>query len=376
MRSTVAPVAADDPSPASLLLGAVRGWDRFWFSPEDPTTLCFIRLAAGLLIFYVHLTYSWSLLSYVGPEAWLSASVADHIRKDAPIMAQGLGWDVEIVPYSKGNFYWSVFYHLTDPAWIVAFHVFFLAAMLAMAVGLWTRTTAVLSWIGAMCYVQRASITVFGLDAMMMILLLYLMIGPCGAVLSIDRWLAVRRARRDGRPPEPVRPSYSGHLAIRLLQVHFCFIYLAAGTSKLLGSTWWSGTSLNLIMLNPEFAPLDYGPYYHAMKFLAGHRWLWESFMAVQIVGTLFLEIGFPFLVWDRRLRWAAISGSVMLHTGIAVFMGLTTFSLMMICMVASFIPPEVVREQLARLTEPLGRLFAARAAAAPAEKGELVLTR
>ena len=52
----------------SLLGEVVRGWDRFWFTPADPTTLAFIRVCCGLLVFYVHLTYSWDLFSYVG--AW------------------------------------------------------------------------------------------------------------------------------------------------------------------------------------------------------------------------------------------------------------------------------------------------------------------
>ena len=60
----------------SVLGSLLRGWDRFWFSRMDPTTLCFIRLCCGLLTFYVHLTYSWGLLSYVGPEAWIDHEIA------------------------------------------------------------------------------------------------------------------------------------------------------------------------------------------------------------------------------------------------------------------------------------------------------------
>ncbi len=247
--------------------------------------------------------------------------------------------------------------------------------MLLMTIGLWTRYTTVFSWLGAMCYVQRATITVYGLDSMMMIVLCYLMIGPSGAMLSVDRWLQVRRARKRGLPVPEVQPSVRANFAIRLFQVHFCFIYLAAGTSKLLGPTWWSATSLNIVMLNPEFSPLHWAPYYYFLKFLAGHRWMWEIFMGVQIVGTLLLEIGFPFLVWYPRWRWAMICGSVGLHTGIAMFMGLTTFSVVMVCMVSSFIPAEVMRDMLTRMSEQLSRLFT-RQTATDAEAGKLVLTQ
>src|SRR5262249_49300377 len=144
-----------------------------------------------------------------------------------------------------------------DARWIVASHVFFLCSMLLFALGLWTRLSGALAWVGAMCYVQRASSTVFGLDTMMMIALLYLNVGPSGAALSLDRWLQKRRARRLGEPEPAVEPSRVANFAIRLTQVHFCIIYLATGTSKLLGTSWWSGTALNLVLLNPSFAPMD-----------------------------------------------------------------------------------------------------------------------
>jgi hypothetical protein len=376
MRSPALQTAAGEASGSgSIVMDALRGWDRFWFSPGDPISLSFIRLFAGLIIFYVHLTYSWGLLGYVGPEGWLEKDVADFVRRDAPFYAQNFGWDEVPVVIAKGNYYWSVFYHVTNPAWIIALHVFFLAMMLCMTVGLWTRYTTALSWIGAMSYVQRSSTTVFGLDTMMMIVLLYLMIGPSGARLSLDRWLQKRRARKRGLPVEEVQPSIAANFAIRLIQVHFCIIYFASGTSKLLGSTWWSGTSLNLIMLNAEFAPLHHAVYYEFLRWLSTHRWLWEAFMDFHIAGTLFLEVGFPFLVWYPRWRWAMICGSILLHTGIAIFMGLTTFSLIMIVMVSSFIPPEVINDLMTRVSERFGHLFASRGERAGRPR-ELALTQ
>jgi hypothetical protein len=370
-----APVAEGAlPALGSVIRSAVRGWDRFWFRPQDPTTLSFIRLCAGLVIFYVHLTYSWGLLSYVGPEAWIDDEMATYIRNDVEVWSVDTGWEETPKLIGHGNYYWSVFFHAKQTGWIIAFHVLFLAAMLLMTVGLWTRYAIAVSWVGAMSYVQRASSTVFGLDTMMMIVLFYLLIGPSGAALSVDSWLRKRRERRQGLEPQDAPPSVAANFAIRLIQVHFCIIYFASGTSKLLGTTWWSGTALNLVMLNAEFAPMNHWWYYQGLKFLAGHRWMWETFMAVQIVGTILMEVGLPFLIWNPRCRWALICGSVLLHTGIAVFMGLTTFSLIMICIVASFIPPEVIKQLAGRVSEQASRLLASRTEAAGSR--ELALTR
>jgi hypothetical protein len=41
------------------------------------------------------------------------------------------------------------------------------------------------------------------------------------------------------------------------------------------------------------------------------------------------------------------VIGAVLLHTGIALFMGLVGFSLMMLALLVSFIPPSTVRQLL-----------------------------
>jgi len=57
--------------------------------------------------------------------------------------------------------------------------------------------------------------------------------------------------------------------------------------------------------------------------------------------------------------------------------MGLTTFSLMMMVLVLSFVPPEEVKVLVAALQGALARVGSrpARPARPPAEPGELVLT-
>lgn len=367
------PTLSLDPPNQSIVGGLLRGWDRFWFTPMDPTGLALMRVLCGLVVFYVHLTYSWELFSYVGADGWVSAEVAQYLVQEVPIYALGWEWGDGLRQIGKGNYYWSIYHHVTDPGWIITLHVFALGCMALFTLGLWTRVTGALTWLAAMSYAQRASATVFGLDTMMMILLLYLMIGPSGATLSLDRWIEKWRARRQGLPEPEVQPSVLANFAIRLTQVHFCIIYLATGTSKLLGTTWWSGTSLNLVLLNSSFAPLDQAWYVGVMKFLATRRWLWETFVTGSIAFTLVVELCFPFLVWIKSTRWLMICGSVMLHTGIGVSMGLVTFSLMMMVMVLSFIPPEVI----GRLIENVQSVFAGlltRRAQAPA--GELVLSR
>jgi hypothetical protein len=360
------------------LRNAARAWDRFWFSPGDPTTLGLIRICCGLITLYVHLAYSFGLLQYVGPDGWIGTRTQEFMRYLQPIFAPGPGWSMQPQLYSQGQYYWSVYFHLTDPAAIVAVHVAILVAILLFTVGFCTRVTSVLAWLGAMQYVQRAPSTLFGMDTMMMILLLYLMIAPSGAALSVDHWLRRRREKRrlglDKLPDLPPEPTVVANLATRLIQVHFCIIYLASGTSKLLGSSWWSGTAPNLVLLNYEFAPFNVSYYYQAVLFGSKHRWLWELGASLGVVFTLVVEIGLPFLIWNRATRWLFVCGSVLLHTAIGLTMGLTSFSLMMLAMLLAFVPPEAVRNLLGSLGDQARRV--ARPRSAPAEQEALALSR
>src|SRR4051812_36842185 len=52
-----APVATG-PQCVSFLGSLIKGWNRFWFDPVDPTTLGLIRLCCGLLTLYVHWAYT------------------------------------------------------------------------------------------------------------------------------------------------------------------------------------------------------------------------------------------------------------------------------------------------------------------------------
>jgi len=68
---------------------------------------------------------------------------------------------------------------------------------------------------------------------------------------------------------------------------------------------------------------------------------------------------------------------SVLLHLGIGLFMGLTTFSLMMMIFVCSFIPPETIQRAVTAVTGRLRPLLsAAGAKAAEQKKGELVMSQ
>ena len=61
------------------------------------------------------------------------------------------------------------------------------------------------------------------------------------------------------------------------------------------------------------------------------------------------LERGYAFLVWRPATRWLFLAGAILLHGFIGLFMGLKTFSLMMLIFNMAFLRPNEVRWFLGR---------------------------
>jgi hypothetical protein len=257
-----------------------------------------------------------------------------------------------------GNPIFSVWFHVTDPTQMAIIHVGILVAILLFSVGLFTRVTSVLVWIAVVGYIHRTQQVLFGMDTMMNILLFYLMIGNSGAALSVDRLIARYRAarasiRRCGYidnatlaflayPP----PSRSAGFGLRLIQVHFCFIYVAAGLAKLKGPAWWDGRAFWDVVVNPEFTLLQHQWYEDGLRAVARIKPVYHFFAATGVWFTLFVEIAGPFLLWTR-LRWLIIFLATAMHAIIAVLMGLNLFELLMIVMLLAYLPDGVVRDRL-----------------------------
>jgi hypothetical protein len=295
----------------------LAGWNRFWFRPSDPATLGLIRILAGAMLFYTHFVWSLDLESFFGPQGWISPEALGKV--DGRIGA------------------WTYFdlIHSTTGLWVA--HIAALVVLALLTIGLFSRVMSVLAFLITVSYANRVPQALFGLDDINALLAMYLMVGPCGAAYSLDRWLARRRAG-EWRPAEP---STSANLAIRLMQVHMCLVYLFSALGKLEGETWWGGQAIWRSIANLEYQSLD-------MTWLANHRWLINAMTHF----TVFWELSYCVLVWPRLLRPLVIGAAVVTHLGIAIALGMKTFGLVMLIGNAAFVSPALVRRVLDRRTE------------------------
>jgi hypothetical protein len=386
--------------PASRLATMVAGWNRFWFTPGDPTVLGAIRIITGAIAVYTLFLYGLDLQELMGENAWVDLQSRQDVYQQAPVPARYLTWDEfssaapttdeersyqtryvlkygrkPPAPYpqsaeeekkiddyierwgtdprtvvERGRPFWSVWFHVVDPFWMYVVYTGMFACSVMFLFGYATRLTSVLTWFTVLSNIHRDPASLFGVDTMMVVLLMYLAIGPSGAALSVDRWLECRRARQRGLPEPALEPSVSATLAVRLIQVHLCIIYLSAGLAKLQGPAWWQGTAPWGTMANYEYAPMHLPMYVDLLRLLAKHRWLYELSMTAAAITTLAFEIGYPFLIWPRSTRNLMLWYAVALHLGIGLLMGLRTFSLLMLAFNVAFVSPTTVRWAVERI--------------------------
>ena len=298
------------------LIQATRaGWNRFWFTPTDPATLGLIRILAGAMLFYTHLIWSLDLEGFFGYQGRLSPEYVNR--------------------FHESPFAWSYLNWIQSTSLLWAAHIAALAILAMFTLGVASRATSILAFVITVSYANRAPGALFGLDQINGLLAMYLMVGPCGAAYSLDRVFA--KFRCQGRAP-PRRPAVTANIAVRLIQLHMCVVYLFAGIGKLLGETWWDGTALWGVVANFEYQSVD-------VTWLAG----WPLTINAMTHVTVAWEISYCVMVWPRLTRPIVVCVAIPLHLGIVVCMGMITFGLAMLIGNLAFVSPEIVRRLLDR---------------------------
>lgn len=154
---------------------------------------------------------------------------------------------------------------------------------------------------------------------------------PAGRSYSLDRWLAVRRAARDGDRP----PAELGNLfGLRLMMLQLCTMYFWTAFDKLEG-VWLSGERLQHIFIW----------YYHSPITPA-----WSFFVPLCAAIAWFvvmLEFLLAFGLFVPRLRRWLIPAGIALHLLFYLVLVVKTFSLTCVLLYLAVIPARRVHEFL-----------------------------
>lgn len=308
-------------------------WDDFWFRPVDPSTLCLIRVLLGAMLLYTHVVWSKDLSAFFGPDGYLPQEVVEASRTARLVPEEVRGGINPDYP----RYVFSYIEYLGDGWLLRLVHGVNLLVFFCLMIGLFSRTMAVLACFSAICYATHVSPgAYFGLDKINCMLALYVMLGPCGARYSVDRLLKLRRGA-----PADTKPSISANLALRLVQLHLCVIYLFAGLGKLQGEQWWNGSATWFAISSYEYRSIDM-------------TWLAWCLPLVDFLThtTVFLEVFFCCLVWNRWARpWVLLAAAGM-HLFIGAAMGMIEFQLAMIFALLAFVTPATIQ----KLCNPIAR--------------------
>ena len=211
--------------------------------------------------------------------------------------------------------------------WYGVLVVWALAAV-ALALGVLPRAAAALAWFIGGCVHYVNPWLYNGGDAIRHILLLYLILTPCGAVWSVVR-------RRESAEPVYVHPWW-----LRLIFLQMLIVYFVNGVSKL-GPQWRAGEAI-----------------WYVTGSVSWTRWsradLPMPFLLTQLLTwiTLIWELTFPiFAVWPRTRTFTLCLG-VLFHLGTGLALKLALFPLYAICFYLPLVPWERWSDRKAAASE------------------------
>lgn len=268
----------------------------FFARPASPRPLAALRIGLAAVLLAQAFALAGSLPELYGKLGIVQWGITDQL---APRDVPSVGWLVSAVaPYG-----------VSDSACVRGVFLLYLAALAGLLVGWHTRLSAALAWLTHLALSSSGATSIYGVDSFANMALFYCVWMPTGHALSADT-LTGRVAGG---------PSPGARLGLRVLQLHLCVAYFWAGAEKAVGEQWRNGEAIWLALMQPALGQFDF-------SWLAQFPWLALG----ACWGTLVVEIGYPFFVWPRRTRRAWALATLGLHAGIAVMLGLVSFSAVM----------------------------------------------
>lgn len=287
-------------------MNPIRAWNTFWFTPTSAKPLGVFRVVIGALVL-VQLGLLLPDLDY-----WLTDRG----------MVQGVEARMVAGPLRPSPLQW-----VQDPLTVRAFMAMSAVAAAAVMLGWRTRASTVALYLLLLSIHHRNILTNCGPDNLLLLMVFYLMISPCGRAYSLD---ARREARRRGTLAEPIIIPW----AQRLIQLHLSLIYFDTAMLKCAGATWLGGTAMHFVLHNPEVGRFDF-------SFLTQYPVL----INILTHAALVAEFALAFLLWFRATRPWMIALGLGLHGVILFIVNVPLFGeLMTACYITYLSPDELER--------------------------------
>jgi Vitamin K-dependent gamma-carboxylase len=286
---------------------------RHLFKPGSPLPLCLFRIAFGMVLLEYCLLLAPELVPYFSDtNGILRLKTLGNIFS-IPVIDL-----IAVLP--------------AGDVWLGAFFAVFVLACLCVTLGLFSRVSMILVYLGLVSFLHRNIYVHHGGDHLMSIAAFWMMFAPIGAALSLDRlWF--------NKEPLSGDRQNCTLWALKAYQFQFALIYWQASLSKLAAPSWWDGTAMYYVFRHLEFArfSVPFVPQNLLLLKLA----TWSSILAESLGWTL---------IWFKETRYLVLLVLLALHLGIDYAMNIPIFEHIMIASLIIFIPGEDAEKFVAGL--------------------------
>ncbi len=182
-------------------------WRRFWLAAEDPRAIGLYRIVFGFFII-CNVNDFWEYFEFLfTDEGIFTADVARQVHASAQFKGFGDGltedepwgfFDVRaVLEFLKGP-KWSLLYFWDSPTFFWAHLWAFQIIAVMFMVGLWSRTTGVITFLLMNSIFFRNHLFWEGTELVYRVFFVYLLFAKSGHAYSVDNWLRCRKLRRTG----------------------------------------------------------------------------------------------------------------------------------------------------------------------------------
>ncbi len=269
---------------------------KFFFAPASPRPLAVLRITVAATLLLQAILIAPEFFDFFGTNGVLQESLSKYFSEPG-------------TPRMGAVVTFLAKYGFSERTVMAAAGSLYLISLIMLTVGAFTGLSSVVTWFLHWVFMSSSYTTNYGADVFAHIFLFYLMVVPCGAAFSVDNW----------RKGLPEMASWQARLGLRLVQFHLCIMYLASAVEKWPGPQWHDGEVMWRALNLPVYLQFDF-------TWLAQYPWLcklmaWES-LAVE--GLYFI------FIWPKLTRKLWVYLVVALHLGIALFLGLHIFGIIM----------------------------------------------
>jgi len=289
------------------------------FEPGSPMSVCLFRIAFGIVALEYCLLMAPQVVTYFSDKnGILSLKTLNHIF-GIPVIDV-----ITLLPPGDG--------------WLIAFFVLFVFACLCLTVGLFSRVSSIMVYVGLVTFLHRNIYVHHGGEHLMCLAAFWLIFAPIDAALSLDRlWFSKDKVFW--------KPQKCSLWALKAYQFQFALIYWQASLSKLAAPSWWDGTAMYYVARHQEFARFP-------VPFVAENLFLLKLTTWIAILAE---SLGWT-LIWFNETRYFVLIVLLVLHLGIEYSMNIPIFEHIMIVSLLCFIPGEDAEKFITYIRGRLGK--------------------